>query len=68
MTYNINPSIAFKFSEHASIGMGLSAMYADGELKVERGAGSYVDRPPYAPFYDAVKKQRQANEPVAVRR
>jgi long-chain fatty acid transport protein len=32
VTYNINPSIAFKFSEHASIGMGLSAMYADGEL------------------------------------
>ena len=32
LTYNFNPSIAFKVSEHASIGAGISAMYADGEL------------------------------------
>lgn len=43
-------------------------VYADGELMVERGAGRYVDRPPYAPFYDAVKKQVRANEPKAVER
>jgi dihydropyrimidinase len=43
-------------------------VYANGELMVEKGAGRYVNRPPYAPFYDAVKKQVQANEPVAVSR
>ena len=32
LTYNINPSIAFKFNEYSSIGLGLSALYADGEL------------------------------------
>jgi dihydropyrimidinase len=43
-------------------------VYADGELMVEKGAGNYVNRPPYAPFYDAVKKQVEANEPKAVKR
>ncbi|HYQ72446.1 MAG TPA: outer membrane protein transport protein [Gammaproteobacteria bacterium] len=31
-TYNINPSLAFKFTDHATIGVGLSALYADGKL------------------------------------
>ena len=31
-TVNINPSFAFKIDEHASVGFGVSAMYADGEL------------------------------------
>ena len=32
LTVNFNPSMAFKFTEHATIGFGLSALYADGEL------------------------------------
>lgn len=32
LTYNLNPSIAFKIHEQATVGFGLSAMYADGEL------------------------------------
>ena len=43
-------------------------VYADGKLNVERGAGRYVDRPPFAPFYDALKIQAQQAEPVAVTR
>ena len=31
-TVNINPSFAWKIDEHASVGFGVSAMYADGEL------------------------------------
>jgi len=31
-TININPTIAFKVSEHATVGFGLSALYGDGEL------------------------------------
>jgi len=31
-TVNINPSIAWKIDEHASVGFGVSALYADGEL------------------------------------
>ena len=43
-------------------------VYANGELNVAKGAGSYVYRPPCAPFYDAVKKQSQANVPMPVKR
>jgi long-chain fatty acid transport protein len=32
ITVNINPSFAFRIDEHASVGFGVSAMYADGEL------------------------------------
>jgi long-chain fatty acid transport protein len=32
LTYNFNPSIAFKINEHATVGVGVSALYADGEL------------------------------------
>jgi long-chain fatty acid transport protein len=31
-TYNFNPSIAFKFTKHATLGFGISALYADGKL------------------------------------
>jgi dihydropyrimidinase len=43
-------------------------VYADGKLDVERGAGRYVDRPPFAPFYDALKIQADRAEPMPVRR
>ena len=43
-------------------------VFADGELNVERGAGRYVDRPPYASYYEALKLQTQQAEPVAVKR
>lgn len=32
LTYNFNPSMALKFTDHATIAVGLSALYADGEL------------------------------------
>jgi long-chain fatty acid transport protein len=39
LTININPSMAFKFNDSVSIGFGVSALYADGELtnKVDGG-------------------------------
>jgi len=43
-------------------------VYADGKLDVERGAGRYVDRPPFAGYYDALKIQARHAEPVAVSR
>jgi long-chain fatty acid transport protein len=41
-TVNINPSIAWKIDEHASVGFGVSALYADGELTnaVDGGLGA----------------------------
>lgn len=43
-------------------------VYADGELKVERGSGTYIKRPPFQPVFDALKKQADANQPVAIKR
>jgi dihydropyrimidinase len=43
-------------------------VWADGELDVERGAGRYVDRPPFASYYDALTKHRERHAPSAVRR
>jgi long-chain fatty acid transport protein len=31
-TVNINPTLAYKFNERASIGLGVNALYADGKL------------------------------------
>ncbi|MDH3350393.1 MAG: dihydropyrimidinase [Gammaproteobacteria bacterium] len=45
-----------------------NVVYRDGELNVERGAGRYVDRPSFAPYYDALQRQAQLAEPVAVER
>jgi dihydropyrimidinase len=43
-------------------------VYANGKLDVERGAGHYVNRPPFAAYYDALRKQAQQSRPTAVRR
>jgi dihydropyrimidinase len=44
-------------------------VWADGELDVEEGAGRYIDRPPYAPYYGAMSKaaERRAPHPVGRR-
>jgi len=65
--FNIFEGMTVNGSASHTISQG-NLVYADGELMVEKGAGRYVDRPPYAPFYDAVKKQVRANEPRAVER
>jgi dihydropyrimidinase len=65
--YNIFEGMQVKGSPSHTVSRG-KVVYADGELKVERGAGRYVDRPPYASYYDALKIQAKRAEPVAVSR
>ena len=43
-------------------------VWADGELDVERGVGRYIDRPPFANYYDALRIQKDLAEPVPVDR
>jgi dihydropyrimidinase len=43
-------------------------VWADGELRAVEGAGRYIERPPFAPYYDAMAKVRQGAEPTAVQR
>jgi dihydropyrimidinase len=42
--------------------------YANGDLRAGRGAGRYVNRPPFPPYYDAVRRQAELARPGAVRR
>ena len=41
-------------------------VYANGELKVERGAGKYIERPAYASFYQGLDRQAEINKPKSV--
>jgi len=65
--YNIFEGMTVKGCASHTISRG-KIVYANGELDVERGAGRYIDRPAFAPYYDALQKQAQQKEPVAVKR
>ena len=43
-------------------------VFKGGELQVERGAGRYIERTPFAPYFDAITKVREHNSPVSVDR
>ncbi len=65
--YNIFEGMTVKGSASHTLSQG-KVVWADGELDVERGAGRYVDRPPFAPYYNALRIQAERAEPVAVDR
>jgi dihydropyrimidinase len=65
--YNIFEGMEVKGGASHTISRG-KIVWADGKLNVERGAGRYVDRPPFAPFYDALRIQAQCAEPTPVKR
>ena len=43
-------------------------VWINGELRTERGAGRYVNRPAFAPVFDALKRQAGLQVPRAVAR
>ena len=45
-----------------------AAVYDDGDVRVTRGAGHYVNRPPFASYYEALKIKHELARPVAVTR
>jgi dihydropyrimidinase len=65
--FNIFEGMTVKGCASHTISAG-KVVYADGDLRVERGAGHYVNRPPFAPYYDAVKRQSELARPSAVER
>lgn len=65
--FNIFEGMEVKGCPSHTISAG-KIVYANGELNVERGAGRYIERPPYAPMYDAVQKRAQSNNPKPVNR
>ena len=65
--YNIFEGMTVQGCASHTLSQG-KVVYADGKLDVERGAGRYIPRPPFAPYYDALKIDRQRAEPVPVDR
>jgi len=65
--FNIFEGMTVKGCASHTISQG-KVVYANGELDVERGAGRYIDRPVFAPYYEALNIQAQRAEPVAVKR
>ena len=65
--FNIFEGMTVKGCASHTISRG-KVVYANGELDVERGAGRYIDRPVFAPYYEALNLQAQRAEPVAVKR
>ena len=65
--YNIFEGMEVEGCASYTISAG-KVVYADGELKVERGAGRYVNRPPFGTFYDALQRQAQLSVPKSVDR
>ena len=45
-----------------------NVVWTGGQLQAERGKGRYIDRPCFAPYFDAVARRRALNEPTAVDR
>jgi dihydropyrimidinase len=65
--FNIFEGMTVKGCASHTVSAG-KVVYADGDLRVERGAGRYVNRPPFAPYYDALKKQSELARSSAVER
>ncbi len=66
LTVNFNPSMAFRFNDNVSIGFGLSALYADGELTnaVDVGLGDFVTGAPSLPWFPAAVGTKQFDSRV----
>ncbi|HSD69027.1 MAG TPA: dihydropyrimidinase [Woeseiaceae bacterium] len=65
--FNIFEGMAVKGCASHTISRG-KVVYADGKLDVERGAGRYIGRPPFATYYSALNRQAQLRRPSAVKR
>ncbi len=65
--FNIFEGMTVKGCASHTISRG-KVVYADGKLEVERGAGRYVARPPFASYYSALARQAQLRRPSAVKR
>ncbi len=62
---NIFEGMTVKGINTVTISQG-KIVYRDGDVRTVKGAGRYIDRPTFAPYYDAMRKSaaRSAPEPV----
>lgn len=65
--FNIFEGMTVKGCASHTLSQG-KVVWADGKLDVERGAGRYIEKPPFASYYDAMQKQAERKRPQPVRR
>jgi len=65
--FNIFEGMTVKGVNIATVSNG-NLVYFNGDLRAVKGAGNYVDRPCYAPFYDALEKNAANLSVTAVNR
>jgi dihydropyrimidinase len=65
--FNIFEGMTVKGGASHTLSQG-KVVWADGKLNVERGAGRYIEKPPFASYYDAMRKTAERNVPQPVRR
>lgn len=58
--FNIFEGMRVKGINIATISQG-KTVFKDGQLNAERGVGRYINRPTFAPYFDAIKKVALAN-------
>ena len=67
MDFNIFEGRTVKGIPSHTISNGI-VVWENGKLNTVKGAGRYIDRPPFNRYYDAVKKRIEATEPEKVNR
>ncbi|MCE9508164.1 MAG: dihydropyrimidinase [Alphaproteobacteria bacterium] len=65
--FNIFEGMEVKGANTVTISQG-KVVYKNGELRTIKGAGRYINRPPFASYYDALKLKREVEKPTAVKR
>lgn len=65
--FNIFEGMKVKGVNIVTLSQG-NIVYQDGDVRTVRGAGRYINRPTFAPYYSAMEKSREFNAPSAVDR
>jgi dihydropyrimidinase len=65
--YNIFEGMTVTGTTSHTVSQG-KIVFKDGKLQVERGAGRYINRPPFAPYFNAIAKMRDHSAPVSIKR
>jgi dihydropyrimidinase len=65
--FNIFEGMTVKGCASHTVSAG-KLVFANGDLRVERGAGRHISRPPFASYYDAISKQIALSAPRPVKR
>lgn len=65
--FNIFEGMTVKGINTVTVSQG-NIVYQDGDVRTVKGAGRYVNRPTFAPYYGAMERNRQARIPQPVLR